>query len=93
MALAGSDGIDDYAWPDGTSPLFPIRGGAVHPAHDGPYAPPRVLAVRDMRKAPARFGYGGQLAALVPGMADRSPGFLVHHKHIRSLGGRVANTR
>ena len=93
MALAGSDGIDNHTLPHGASPLFPIRGGAVHPAHDGPYAPPRVLAVRDMRRAPARFGYGGQLAALVPGMADRSPGFLVHHEHTKSLGTRGAETR
>ena len=93
MVLAGSDRIDDPAWPDGASPLFPIRGGAVHPAHDGPHAPPRVLAVRDVREAPAQFGYGGQLTTLLPSMADRSRGLLVHHEHTKSLGGRAANTR
>ena len=93
MVLAGSDRIDDPAWPDGTSPLFPIRGGAVHPAHDGPHAPPRVLAVRDVREASAQFGHGGQLAALIPSMADRGRSFLIHHEHTKSLGRCGAETR
>ena len=93
MALAGLDGVDDHASPDGTSHLLPIRGGALRPAHDGPHAPLRVLAVRDVREAPAQFGHGGQLAALVSGTADRSCGFLVHHEHAKSLGGRAAETR
>ena len=88
MALAGSDGVDDHASPDGASPLFSIRGGPRHPADDGPHAAPRVLAVRDGREAPAQFGHGGQLAALVPGVADRSRGLLVHHEHPGSLGER-----
>ena len=93
MALAGSDGVNDHASPDGASPLFSIRGGPRRPADDGPHTAPRVLAVRDGREAPAQFGHGGQLAALVPGVADRSRGLLVHDEHAGSLRKHAVRTR
>ena len=93
MARAGSDRVDDHASPDDASPLFSIRDGPRLPASNGPHAPPRVLAVRDRWETTAQFSHGGQLTALVPGVADRSRGLLVHHEHTRSLGKYMAKTR
>ena len=93
MALAGSDGVDDHASPEDASPLFPIQGGSRRPADDDPHAPPRVLAVRDGREAPAQLDHGGQLAALMPGVADRGRGLLVHDEHAGSLRKHTVRTR
>jgi len=63
-----------------------LRRGQRLPLGDDPDAAPRLGVVGDQRKAAAQLGHGGQLAALLQGVADGCGGRLVDGKHAVSMG-------